>query len=92
VPAGVTSIHVVAVGGRGGAGTGNGAPGGLGARVTTDVTVSPGQIVFVEVGGNGRTGPAAAAAKAASTAAANPSSKNPSARAVVEAAAPRTCG
>jgi hypothetical protein len=56
VPAGVTSIHVVAVGARGGGGVGNGAPGGLGARVTTDLSVSPGQIVFVEVGGNGEDG------------------------------------
>jgi hypothetical protein len=56
VPAGVTSIHVVAVGARGGGGVGNGAPGGLGARVTTDLSVSPGQTVFVEVGGNGEDG------------------------------------
>jgi hypothetical protein len=56
VPAGVTSIHVVAVGGRGGIGTGSGAPGGMGARVTTDLSVSPGQTVFVEVGGNGEDG------------------------------------
>jgi hypothetical protein len=56
VPAGVTSVHVVAVGGRGGTGAGNGSPGGMGARVTTDLAVTPGQVLFVEVGGNGGDG------------------------------------
>jgi hypothetical protein len=56
VPAGVTSIHVVAVGARGGIGTGSGSPGGMGARVTADLSVTPGQILFVEVGGNGDNG------------------------------------
>ena len=51
VPHGVTSLHVVAVGGRG-------APeasgyGGAGARVTADLKVTSGEKLFVEVGGNG---------------------------------------
>ncbi len=48
VPAGVSSVHVAAVGGRGGSSTG-----GLGAQVSGDLSVSPGQVVFVEVAGNG---------------------------------------
>ena len=54
VPAGVTRLHVVAVGARGGAG-GAGLPGGAGATVTADVSVVPGETLFVEVGGNGTT-------------------------------------
>jgi hypothetical protein len=50
VPLGVTSVHVVAIGGRGGGGY---VPGGLGARVEADVRVSPGSTVYAEVGGNG---------------------------------------
>ncbi len=50
VPLGVTSVHVVAVGGRGG---GVYVPGGLGARVEADVRVSPSSTVYAEVGGNG---------------------------------------
>ena len=51
VPKGVTSLHVVSVGGRG-------APeapgyGGLGARVTADLKVTGGEKLFVDVGGNG---------------------------------------
>jgi hypothetical protein len=56
IPAGITSVHVVAVGGRGGTGTGNVAPGGFGARVGADLAVTPGQILFIEVGGNGGNG------------------------------------
>jgi hypothetical protein len=51
VPAAVTSIHVVAIGGHGGAG--NVSPGGGGARVEGDLAVTPGMQLFVEVGGNG---------------------------------------
>src|SRR5690242_2626437 len=48
VPAGVTSIHVDAVGAPGGS---NGlAPGGLGGTASADLTVTPGQTLFVEVG------------------------------------------
>jgi hypothetical protein len=53
VPAGVTSIHVVAVGGKGGTGAGNSAPGGFGGVVAADVAVTPGQLLYVNVGGNG---------------------------------------
>ena len=48
VPAGVTSISVVAVGGGGG-GTYNGL-GGAGARVTSTVSVTPGQVLDLFVG------------------------------------------
>jgi hypothetical protein len=52
VPADVTGIHVVAIGGRGG--TGFLAPaGGFGAVATADITVTPGQQLVVAVGGNG---------------------------------------
>ena len=48
VPAGVSTIHVVLIGGRGGN------SGGFGAKVTGDVTVTPGATLYVEVGGAGR--------------------------------------
>lgn len=58
VPAGVTKLGVVAVGGRGGTGgpyfDGLGGAGGAGARVTTVIDVSPGQVLFVRVGSNGQ--------------------------------------
>jgi hypothetical protein len=56
VPAGVTSIRVTAVGGKGGGGigtTGDTGTGGFGAIVTSDLGVTPGQVLYVEVGGNG---------------------------------------
>jgi hypothetical protein len=56
VPQGVTSLHVVAVGGRGGAGADSGAAGGFGALATSDVSVTPGQVLYIEVGGNGSDG------------------------------------
>src|SRR5437870_5583615 len=67
VPAGVTSIHVVVVGGHGANGGSNtcgsfcGAPGGSGGsgdNVTADLPVTPGGTLTVTVGanGNGRTG------------------------------------
>ena len=61
VPAGVTSVGVVAVGGVGGSGTANpgagpGGAGGLGAIVTGNLAVTPGQTLYVEVGGNGESG------------------------------------
>jgi Glycine rich protein len=55
VPAEVHSLHVVAVGGRGGAGSGS-HEGGLGAQVTTDIAVTPGEALYVDVGGDGLTG------------------------------------
>src|SRR4051794_21900765 len=51
VPEGVSSVHVVAIGGSGGAGEFG--SGGQGARVTGDVPVTPGEVLYVEVGGNG---------------------------------------
>jgi Glycine rich protein len=54
VPAAVTSVHVLAVGGRGGSGLPPG--GGLGgapAEVSGDVAVLPGETLYVEVGGSG---------------------------------------
>ncbi len=50
VPLGVTLIHVVAIGGRGGVGY---KPGGRGARVEADVRVSPGSTIYAEVGSDG---------------------------------------
>jgi hypothetical protein len=55
VPAGVTSIHAVLVGARG-AGFGPGSQGGFGHRAEADVTVAPGQTIYVEVGGPGSAG------------------------------------
>ncbi len=51
VPAGVTSIDVVATGGRGSSGTS--ASPGRAAQVTGTITVTPGQTLYVNVGGNG---------------------------------------
>jgi hypothetical protein len=57
VPAGVSSVHVVAIGGQGGDAPAHagGNPGGLGASVTADLPVGAGTL-YVEVAGNG--GPA----------------------------------
>ncbi len=52
VPAHVTLLHVTAVGGAGAPGAYSSVP-GHGARVTTSLTVTPGQTLYVEVGGNG---------------------------------------
>ena len=52
VPQGVTSIHVVAIGGAGGAG-GGGTSGGRGAIVKAELEVTPGETLYVHVGGNG---------------------------------------
>ena len=62
VPAGVSSIHVVAIGGRGGVGRPDGGGlGGFGAIATADVSVTPGQVLYIEVAGNG-SGPSGATA------------------------------
>lgn len=50
VPAGVTTLHLVAIGGAGGPSE---FAGGVAARVSGDVVVTPGQTLYVEVGGNG---------------------------------------
>ncbi len=52
VPAGITSLDVFAVGGRGGD-TPAAAQGGQGAEVTGTVSVTPGQTLYVLVGANG---------------------------------------
>lgn len=60
VPAGVTSVHVEAAGGAGGAGntlgTWHNGAGGLGGSVSGDVPVTPGSTLYVEVGGAGAGG------------------------------------
>ena len=52
VPAGVTSVQVMLVGGSGGEATGF-APGGSGGTVTATLAVSPGETLFAEVAGDG---------------------------------------
>jgi Glycine rich protein len=49
VPAGVGTVHVLAVGGRG-----YSVSGAYGAGAVADLPVSPGEVLYVEVGGNGR--------------------------------------
>jgi hypothetical protein len=53
VPGGVVSLHVVAIGAAGG--EVGGVSGGAGAEVVGNVTVTPGQTLYVEVGNNGKT-------------------------------------
>jgi Glycine rich protein len=57
VPAGVTSIRVIAVGAEGGGSTssagGAGGVGGSGATAAADLPVTPGEVLYVEVGTNG---------------------------------------
>ncbi|HXD59596.1 MAG TPA: hypothetical protein VN606_16845 [Thermoleophilaceae bacterium] len=53
VPAGVTTMHVVAIGGKGGKGSLTQAVGGFGSVVTADVAVTPGDVVIAVVAGNG---------------------------------------
>lgn len=53
VPAGVSTIHVVAIGAEGGKA---GAAPGVAAEVQGDLTVKPGQTLYVEVGGRGAGG------------------------------------
>ena len=50
VPAGVSSVHVTAVGGKGPVG---GDGGGFGGIATANLHVSPGAVLYIEVGGNG---------------------------------------
>jgi hypothetical protein len=52
VPAGVTDVTIDAAGAQGGAGDTR-APGGLGARLGADFTVTPGETLYVVVGGEG---------------------------------------
>ena len=53
VPAGVYRLHVVAIGGSGGASE---FAGGKAAQVTADLSVTAGQTLYVEVGGKGHNG------------------------------------
>ncbi|MDG3009651.1 hypothetical protein G4X40_05770 [Rhodococcus sp. D2-41] len=58
IPAGVDTVHVVAVGGAGAPGAGpeiasRGGAGGLGAMVTGDVPVAGMHTLYIEIGGNG---------------------------------------
>ena len=52
VPEGITALQVSAVGGGGGAGAPGGA-GGAAAQVSGVLNVSPGETLYLEVGGNG---------------------------------------
>lgn len=52
VPAGVTSVRLMAIGGAGSGGGVGGGQGGLGARSVRDYAVAPGQRLLVHVGGN----------------------------------------
>jgi hypothetical protein len=56
VPADVHSIDVTLVGGRGGDAAEGTGTGGRGAQVTATIAVTPGDVIYVEVGGNGTTG------------------------------------
>jgi glycine rich protein len=56
VPSGVTSVKVIAVGGRGGTGAGAQVGGGFGAVAIANLPVDPGQVLFVNVGENGGDG------------------------------------
>jgi uncharacterized repeat protein (TIGR01451 family) len=55
VPHGVSTVHVIAVGGQGGTSFFGGS-GGFGARVTGDLAVNAGDVLFAVVGGNGSQG------------------------------------
>ena len=54
VPAGVTSINVVVAGAKGapGSGTTNNGTAGLGGKVQATISVTPGQILYIYVGGS----------------------------------------
>jgi hypothetical protein len=56
VPAGVTSVNVELVGASGGTGGGSNftAPGGKGATEVGTLAVTPGEVLYVEVGGEGQ--------------------------------------
>ena len=51
VPPGVTSLHANVIGGRGG--TSGSELGGFGGLASADFAVNPGQVIYIEVGGNG---------------------------------------
>ena len=53
VPARVVAIRVLAVGGQGGSASRGEVQGGLGAQVSGELPVTPGESLYVEVGGDG---------------------------------------
>jgi len=53
VPAGVSSMQATLIGGNGGAASGAGGAPGLPATVTATLAVSPGELLYLEVAGNG---------------------------------------
>jgi hypothetical protein len=53
VPPGVSNVQVELIGGYGGNGNG-GIPGGIPATATATLTVSPGEVLYAEVAGNGQ--------------------------------------
>ena len=55
VPAGVVAVHAILIGGSGGA---SGEPGGAPVIANGDLPVTPGQTLYVEVGGSGQNGSA----------------------------------
>src|SRR5690349_20193796 len=61
VPAGVTSLNIVAVGAQGGLGANDPYAAAFGAAVAADVPVTPGTPLYIEVGGIGGNGVAGAA-------------------------------
>ncbi|WP_165494946.1 PxKF domain-containing protein [Actinomadura roseirufa] len=65
VPAGVTSITVDASGAQGSAGEEGGGAGGLGGQAQATLTVTPGQVLQVNVGGSGGFGGGGAGGPAA---------------------------
>ena len=67
VPGGVYGVGVTAVGGKGGTGAtagGSGGVGGFGAAVTAQLAVTPGQVLYLEVGANGGAAPSSSVAGA----------------------------
>ena len=56
VPAGVTQLTITAFGAQGGAGAGGGLAGGLGGSASARITVTPGEVLTINVGGAGTSG------------------------------------
>ena len=87
VSAGVTHVAIQAIGGRGGQAWGSTCDGGFGAVVTGTLQVTPGQTLYVEVGGQG-----GAATSIATAGTPGRTAVGPVAPAVVAVAARRTSG
>ena len=58
IPAGVTTIHAVVIGAGGGGGGTSGAAAGAGGALayTNNISVTPGQTIYVQVGAGGQWG------------------------------------